>query len=463
MPKPQSLRTQLLLRLTLPLALVVLLDGAVSYFLALNYANVAYDRWLLDSAHSLAQEVKARRDKVTFDLPPIALEVFRWDDEDLKYFKIASRRDGFMAGDKAVPEPPDWALAEQQPYYFDGNIQGKKIRIVSMLMAPTETSDEVLVEVAETLNKRRAMMGDILLAVVVPQLLLLLITAIHIWKGVNQGLRPLHTLARLIASRSSKDLEPVPDSGVPMEVRSLTHTINDLLHRLAQSMAAQNRFIENAAHQLRTPLAGLKIQAERALRSQDLDGMRPALQAIKRSADRVSHLSTQLLVLARSEPVMEGMRRFRPLDLTGLARECCMDWVPRALERDMDLGFEAPDDAILIHGDETLLRELLNNLLDNAVQYGRAGGQIAVKLSALPRPLLVVEDDGPGIPAAEWEKVFERFYRIQGSVGEGCGLGLSIVQEIAHAHGASVRLGGGADGGLCIQVNFAPFEAKNEA
>ncbi|TAN50787.1 MAG: sensor histidine kinase [Methylococcaceae bacterium] len=454
MRKPLSLRMQLLLRLTLPLTFVVILDTAVSYYVALHYSNVAYDRWLLDSVRSLAQEVKAQRDGVSFDLPPTAVEMFRWDDMDKTFFKVESTRVGFLAGDSAVPNPPDLALLKTEPYYFDSEVQGTKVRVVSMLMAPTATSEEVLVEVAETVNKRYSMINDILLAVVVPQLLLVLVTGFHIWTGINRGLRPLHNLTREIAQRSPRDLTPIHDALVPLEVLSLTHTINNLLNRLASAMVAQQRFIENAAHQLRTPLAGLKVQAERALRIDDLPAMRPALTSIKSSADRVAHLSSQLLVLARSENA-EGHRLLQPVNLQVLAKECCIEWVPRALEKDIELDFDAPQAPIPVAGDATLLKEMLNNLLDNAVRYGKPDGRITVQLLSGVRPALIVEDDGQGIPSAELDKVFERFYRIPGSQGDGCGLGLSIVKEIADLHAARVGLSSAGVGqGLRVEVVF---------
>jgi two-component system sensor histidine kinase TctE len=455
MSKPQSLRAQLLLRLTLPLTFIVILDAAVSYVVALHYTDLAYDRWLLDSARSLAQQVKAQKDKVTFELPPIAVEVFRWDDVDKTFFKVESRTGGFMAGDKALPSPSISVMDNERPFFSDSEIQGKRVRTVSVITAPTATSGEVLVSVAETLNKRRSMMSEILLAVVLPQMALVFIAGVHVWRGINRGLGPLHELTRIIARRSARELNPIPDSGVPLEVRTLTHTINELLQRLASAMAAQRRFVENAAHQLRTPLAGLKVQAERALRANDLEAMKPALVHIKNAADRVSHLSTQLLVLARSEPVMRGAREFKSVDLTELAKACCMDWAPKALERRMELGFDAPEKRFRIAGDETLLRELLNNLLDNAVRYGKAAGQISVKIEAHPRAALIVEDDGPGIQPNEADKVFERFYRIPGSPGEGCGLGLAIVKEIADLHSARVSIGSNPSGaGTRIEVRF---------
>lgn len=455
MNKPQTLRAQLLSRLTLPLIVVVILDASVSYFVALHYADLAYDRWLLDSAKSLAQEVKAQKDQVTFELPPIAVEVFRWDDMDKTFYKVESEGSGFISGDKGLPSPSIAILGKDEPFFSDGEIQGQKIRIVSVLTTPTTSSEDVLISVAETLNKRRSMMNEILLAVVLPQILLVFITAFHIWTGINRGLTPLNDLAKLIAQRSARELNPISDTGVPLEVRSLTHTINALLQRLGSTLNTQQRFIENAAHQLRTPLAGLKVQAERALRAENLETMKPALAHIKNSADRVAHLSTQLLILARSESVSHTAQVFKSIDLVRLAQDCCRDWVPKALECNMELGFDAPTTAIRVVGDETLLRELLNNLLDNAICYGNPGGCVSVKIEADQKPRLIVEDDGPGIQANELDKIFERFYRISGSRGEGCGLGLAIVKEIADLHSAQIIVNRGMhDTGTQIEIIF---------
>ncbi|CAI8960395.1 sensor histidine kinase [Methylocaldum szegediense] len=454
MARVQSLRTQFLLRLAVPLALFVVLDAMASYYIALHYANAAYDRWLLDSARSLAQEVKAQHGKLTFELPPSALEIFQWDEVDQTFFKIESPHRGFLAGDHRIPPPPDLASVREQPLYFDSAIRGQRVRVVSMLTAPKDSSEEVLVQVAETVRKRRSMMTDILLAELVPQLLLVCIAGSYIWLGINRGLRPLNTLAREIAQRSPRDLTPIPDTRVPQEVLTLTRTINDLLARLSTAMAAQQRFIANAAHQLRTPLAGLKVQAERALRETDLASMRPALAQIRNGADRASRLSTQLLALARSETALGGSHPASRVDLHAVARDTCMDWAPKALQRNMDLSFEGSPRPVLVQGDETLLREALNNLLDNAIRYGRDNGQIVVRVAASPKPTLVVEDDGPGIPESEADRIFERFYRPPGSPGDGCGLGLAIVKEIAEQHGARVRLSRSELGGARIEILF---------
>jgi two-component system sensor histidine kinase TctE len=452
--KKRSLKTEILLRLAIPLILFISIESVLSYFVTLHHADVAYDRWLLDSARSLAQEIKVHKGKVFVELPPAALEIFKWDESDQTYFKIISEEKGMLAGDKFVPEPFDMDTDWTRPVFFDDEMYGEPVRVVSMQITREHASEKVFVHVAETLNKRRNMMMDILLADLLPQLALVLLAGIYLVVGVKRGLQPLHVLAAELAQRSPRDLRPIPEQHVFLEVRTLTDTINDLLERLGLAIAAQQRFIANAAHQLRTPLAGLKLQVERALREQDLPAMKPALMQIQGCADRMSHLTTQLLVLARSEPI-DGDFELRPVDLCRLAKETCMDWVPKALQRHMELSFEGSERTVSVRGDEVLLRESLANLLDNAICYGHDRGNITVKVESYPSPRLSVEDDGPGMPEVEMDRIFERFYRIPGSSGDGCGLGLAIVKEIADLHKARLELNrASAAGGTRIELVF---------
>jgi len=439
MPKPRSLKSVILLRLAIPLIIFMTVETVLSYFVTLHYVDNAYDRWLLDSARSLTQEIKLQAGRVVVDLPPEALEIFKWDESDKTYFKIISAQQGVIAGDKFVPEPfapdTDWS----KPVFFDEMMYAEPVRVVSMLLPPEPGAEQVFVHVAETVNKRRAMMIDILLADLVPQLLLVLVVGLFLLRGIKRGLQPLQLLANEIAQRSPRDLRPIPEQHVYQEVQVLTNTINELLQRLAYGIASQQRFIANAAHQLRTPLAGLKLQAARALREQNIEAMQPALVQIQNSADRMAHLTTQLLVLARSEPI-EGDYELVPVDLVELVRSTCMEFVPKALHRHIELGFESDEPALIIKGDAILLRELLANLLDNAITYGNEHGNILIKLERNPTPCLIVEDDGPGIPESERQRIFERFYRIPGTAGVGCGLGLAIVKEIADLHKARLQL-----------------------
>ena len=439
MNKNRSLKAEMLFRLIIPLILFVILDGILSYFVTLHYVDEAYDRWLLDSAESLIQEIKVREGKVSIDLPDAALEIFKWDEGDKTYFKITSSTNEVLAGDQSVPEPKKLKTDWSKPIFFNDKMYGESVRIVSMLITIDASSTKAYIHVAETLNKRRAMMIDTLLADVIPQIILILLTSIYLLTGLTKGLKPLHLLANKIAQRSSRDLSPIPEQLVFLEVRTLTNTINELLEAHTQAIANQQRFIANAAHQLRTPLAGLKLQAERALREKDIAAMKPALQQIQNSADRMSHLTTQLLVLAKSE-LINGTYELVPVNLHQLAKHVCMEWVPKALNKGMKLAFESLDDELYVQGDEVLLRELLINLIDNAMNYTGINGNIIVKLNSNPRPCLTVEDDGVGIPESETNKIFERFYRIPSSTGNGCGLGLAIVKEIADLHNARIQL-----------------------
>ena len=400
----------------------------------------------------MIQEVKVINDEIYINLPPTALEIFKWDDVDTTFFKITNENNDLLAGDFFVPEPmiiTNW----NQAVFSNANIEGEAIRMVSMRIS-SDLPENIYIHVAETLNKRRDMMLDILLADLIPQLLLTLLVSLYLFKGVNWGLAPLNKLADEIAQRSPSDLSPIPETHVFEEVRTLTDTINTLLGKLSAAIITQQRFIANAAHQLRTPLAGLKLQVDRVQRETNIQAMQPALSQIQSSADRAAHMITQLLALARSSPI-EGNHPFEIVDLHSLTRNTCIEWVPKALQKDIELSFEAPEQALLIKGDQVLLTELLSNLLDNAITYGHKQGNILVKLTHQPIPCLSVEDDGPGIEETERNKIFERFYRIPGSLGNGCGLGLAIVREIADLHQAKLILGKSPHGGTRIDVQFS--------
>jgi two-component system sensor histidine kinase TctE len=225
----------------------------------------------------------------------------------------------------------------------------------------------------------------------------------------------------------------------------LVARINELLDRLSNAMRAQKRFVADAAHQLRTPLAAVLLHAERAERAPDTTSEREALGALHRSVERAARLSQQLLTLARTDPEAVSAIELKPVDLTLVAREVGEEWIPRALERDIDFGLAVPRHPVLVDGDERLLSEALSNLIDNALRYGNLGGHVTLMVEAGPQPRLSVQDDGPGIALEERARIFERFYRVQNGNADGCGLGLSIVEEIARLHHASVEVSSGAN------------------
>ncbi len=443
MNKTTSLKTAIAYRLIIPVIIFIVLETALSYFVTLHYVEKTYDRWLLDSARSLVQEVKVINNKVTVTLSATALEIFKWDDVDTTFFKIYAEKKGVLAGDLILPGL-SIPITADQPVFSNESIDSKAIRMVS-LQVPGTLPEKVYIHVAETLNKRQDMMIDILLADLIPQIVLTLLISLLFFEAINHGLAPLHKLAKEISQRSPSDLSPIPETHVFAEVRALTDTINDLLGKLSAAIASQQRFIANAAHQLRTPLAGLKLQAEIAQREDNAITMRPALSQIQNSADRVSHMITQLLALARSGPI-EGNHQFEKVDLYNLVKNVCIEWVPKALEKNTELSFDTAEQSYFIHGDKVLLTELLANLLDNAITYGHKQGNIFVRLTNQPILCLSIEDDGPGISTFEKDRIFERFYRIPGSAGNGCGLGLAIVKEIADLHQIKLLLNANSSG-----------------
>ena len=260
--KVTSLKSAITYRLIIPVIIFIVLETALSYFVTLHYVEKTYDRWLLDSARSLVQEVEVTEHKVSVKLSDNALEIFKWDDVDTTFFKINTEEIGVIAGDSMLPDPSTVITADQ-PVYSDVSIDDKAIRMVSLLV-PDTLPDKVYIHVAETLNKRQDMMTDILLTDLIPQILLTLLISLLLYEAINHGLTPLHKLANDISQRSPSDLSPIPETHVFAEVRTLTDTINSLLGKLSTATASQQRFIANAAHQLRTPMAGLKLQAERA-------------------------------------------------------------------------------------------------------------------------------------------------------------------------------------------------------
>jgi two-component system sensor histidine kinase TctE len=441
----RSLRVGLLSWLMPVLVLLLALDALACYLTALHFANLVYDRWLIDDTHSLASAIRSENGQTQFDVPPIALQIFQFDQVDREFFKVVSEKRGVIGGDRDLPTAGQ-SLAINGIALDNATVRGQRMRVVSLRIAPAQTNDTVTVTIAETLIKRNTLAGDILVAMVAPQFALAAIASLLSWLGVSRGLKPLTDLARQIESRDQNNLSPVPQTGLPREARVLASRINELLARLGSAIRAQKRFVTDAAHQLRTPLAAVTLQVERAERAPDVATQREALQALHRSVERAGRMAQQLLSLARTDPEAIHTVELKPLDLVGLARRVGEEWIPQALRRDIDFGLIAPPVPVTITGDERLLGELLSNLIDNALRYSGAGGRVSVVVEAQPQPTLSVQDDGPGIPEDERVKIFERFYRVEGSTGDGCGLGLAIVEEIARLHSSTVEVGSGADG-----------------
>jgi signal transduction histidine kinase len=287
------------------------------------------------------------------------------------------------------------------------------------------------------------------------------VAVLLVWFGLTRGLAPLAFLQARIRARKPDDLSPIDPSAAPDEISPLVVSFNELLARQAQSLQTQQRFLADAAHQMKTPLAGLRTQAELAMRETDPQELRRTLRHIARSTERATHLANQLLALARAEHHASSPGAFQVINLTPLAIEVVRDHVPDAIARSLDLGFEGVEEPVRIVAAPLLVQELLRNLVDNALRYTPANGTITVRVRKDgDSAFLEVEDNGPGIPEAERQRVFDRFYRILGTNVDGSGLGLAIVREIAAQHEALVRLSANPSAaengppGILISVEF---------
>lgn len=442
------LQGKLLAWLLGPLALLLVLDSAAAYWNSLRFSNLAYDRALYEVAREIVLHVKLDGAAPRLEMSEAAANVLLLDQEDSLYYRVVSEGGQLLGGNADMPAPQVEKSAK--PFFHAAQVRGEPVRMMVawMPLGADAGPPLVLVQVAETLNKRSRFTWEMLASVVVPQLLLIVAAMLVVWFGVSRGLAPLQRLRDAVSDRSHLDLSPIDTEGVPGEVRPLVDEVNELMARLGRTFDFQNRFVADAAHQLKTPVSGLKAQIELALRENDLPRIRHSLAQLYISADRLSRLVRQLLSLARNEPGALDSMQLQPLDLNAHALEVSMEWVPAALKRDIDLGFEGAEHPLMINADPDRLRELVNNLIDNAIRYSQQGGRVTVRTrqTADRQCQLAISDDGPSIPVAERERVFERFHRMLGTQEDGSGLGLAIVSEIATLHHARITLEEDTDG-----------------
>ncbi|MBC7730614.1 MAG: sensor histidine kinase N-terminal domain-containing protein [Bacteriovorax sp.] len=504
MPKPSDTRVreqrslfgEILDWMLAPLLLLWPMSVVLTWLVAQGIANKPFDRELGEMVRALSKEVSVRaadgpRAQAVFKLPAGASEILHTDEADDIYYQVLGLRGEFLSGDSALPVPADEDRGAPGELRFrDDTIKGDSVRVAYMwvnvadrasepssVSANDRTSDRSaermaaampLVQVAETLGKRSRLATEIIKGVILPQFVILPLAVLLVWLALARGIAPLNELQQRIRRRDIDDLSPIDEREAPEEVSPLVRAINDLLGRLDKSMRAQKHFLADAAHQLKTPLAGLRTQAELAQRQidagqHDPQALKKSLQQIARSSQSAAHMVNQLLAMARAEDQQHASQR-QVVNLARLATETVRDFVPRALEKRIDLGYEGPEPSgntrrpssdhesaalarhpqgPLVVGHALLLRELIRNLVDNALLYTPVGGTVTVRVVDDPFGQVVVlqvEDSGPGIAAAEREQVFQPFYRSLGTNVDGSGLGLAIVREIALQHGAEVTL-----------------------
>ncbi len=449
-----GLRQRLLWMLLAPLALITPVGLIGDYWSAVEPTRDAYDFALADAAVAVAAHVTRRDGHPVLELTAQAEALLRADQLDRVYYRVSGPDGALLAGDAGLPGVDSMP---ENPAFFDSRYNGTPVRVVAY-RAQTAFGP-VTIEVGETLRKRERAAARIVSALLWPALINMLVTLVVVVLGVRFGLRPLLDLSRDIEGRSSRDLRALPERAQPRELRPLVHALNRLLGWLRASSEAQQRFLADAAHQLRTPLAGFQTQLELVARDDLPTATRARLAQLLEGSRRIAHLANQLLALARAAPEASLGQAMRSVDLRLAAENAAADFLDRAIAKGIDLGVEAQ--AAQIRGSDWLIRELIANLADNAIRYSPHGSRVTLRVGlAADAAFVEVEDDGPGIPAEARSQIFERFYRMPGTVGEGCGLGLSIVRDIADAHDARIEIhaaGGGP--GTRVRVLFSPVPA----
>jgi two-component system, OmpR family, sensor histidine kinase TctE len=444
-----------------PLLLLWPMSVILTWLVAQGIANKPFDRELGEMVRVLSKQVVIQPQKnpaspadavATFTLPAGASQILHTDEADTIFYQVLGLRGEYLSGDRSLPVPADEDRGPTGEVQFrDDVVNNDDVRVAYLWL---DTPGRVgaggpLLQVAETLGKRSRLVSEIIKGVILPQFVILPLAVLLVWLALARGIAPLNELQRRIRGRDSSDLSPIDEREAPEEVSPLVRAINDLLARLDQSMKSQKHFLADAAHQLKTPLAGLRTQAELAQREMDSgtsdpQAVRRSLQQISLSSQRAAHMVNQLLAMARAEDPQQAATK-QSVNLSRLATEAVQDFVPRALDKQIDLGFEGPegDAPLLVNGNPTLLRELIRNLVDNALLYTPVGGTVTVRVLDDPFGQVVVlqvEDSGPGIALHEREQVFLPFYRVLGTNVDGSGLGLAIVREIAQQHGAEVAI-----------------------
>ena len=435
-----------------PLLLLWPVSLVLTWIVAQGIAGKPFDRALEYNAGALAQLVTLQGGRMQFNLPQPARELLRADDTDAIYYQVLGLRGEFVSGERELPLPQDTEKSlSGEVRLRDDTFKGVDIKVAYIWVKPDPANARLaLVQVAETLEKRSILATEIIKGVMLPQFVILPLAVLLIWLALAQAIKPLHELEERIRARRPDDMSPLDIEEVPLEIAPMAASVNDLLMRLNDSITTQKRFLADAAHQLKTPLAGLRMQADLALREgADTAELKQSLRQIGLSSIRATHTVNQLLALARAEAGGTAMTRQR-CDLVQLVTEVIQDCLPRALDKHIDLGLEGASagmPGVMVDGNPTLLREMVRNLVDNAIAYTpstlSAPGVITVRVvSDLARKTLElqVEDSGPGIAPSERVLVFQPFYRVLGNEADGSGLGLPIVQEIATQHQATVTI-----------------------
>jgi two-component system sensor histidine kinase TctE len=452
------LKVDLLLRLMLPLLVIVAATAGLGTYTAQRLTSRVYDRWLLDAARSVVAQIRFEHGAASLDLPPVAESILLFDENDQVYFSV-SQGGRLVAGSLGIPLAGENESRIARGVTYDSNFSGQPVRVARVSVDPDDAAS-VTVLVAETGLKRERSAQE-LIAVLWPMLALVVAAGLSILLAVRGAVRPLQVIASRWNERPHMSLQPISDDDVPRELLPFTAALNDLLARIRGLLARERQFAATAAHQLRTPLAGLQLGLSRAVKAPDIEQAREVMGELSQTTNRTARIVQQLLALGRIDPENRGDMDFVACDLVAVAEDVGSAYADQALAKGVDLELVTPIRPVPALVVPDLVAEALANLLDNALRYTPAAGRIVVEVHAQPTTIRV-SDSGPGIPEDEREAVLGRFARGRSATGDGSGLGLAIVSEIALLHHASVCITDSAWGGTSVSVNFAPAATSTD-
>jgi two-component system sensor histidine kinase TctE len=454
----KSIRLSLLKWLILPLLAINLMTSGLAYWTAWRPTQAAFDQSLADAAWSLEPNVTDRDGDLAANLSKQTEQFLRMDQFDMIFFTIRHLDGRPIAGDKDFPPLPVPATL-REPVAHNNLMRGVSVRVMTMRVPMGQ--EQILIGVAETLETRNKVRNEILSLLITQQVLLAILFVAIAWIGVGVGMRPLQQMRAQLNARNHDNLSQVEEDHLPVELQPLAVALNGLLQRTAKGKRAQQDFLANVAHQLRTPLSGLKTQLAwmRQRYANDQEAARSS-SLMTSSVERMIRQTNQLLALARAEPTQFEKHGLGLVELDKLVEDSIQHFVQEADKKQIDLGFDLQPATVA--GDHFLLRDLVDNLIDNAIRYSPPRATVTVRSHASNGcGVLVVEDSGPGIAEHDRGKVFDRFYRLDDKVA-GTGLGLAIVRDIAAAHEATIEINTGENGvGTVISARFPRWRGKH--
>ena len=430
--------------------MIIILDSTFLFYQGDTLRRETFDRDLAETAKGLGLIFKKSSEKKLHDIDEYSISLLLNEPHDKMFYSIRDDQGHFLFGNPDViyqkADDLDPADPDDFNVYF-GKIKNESVRIVSI---PVEHSinkvkKQFFIQVAETRNQRTEIQRQIIFWIVIPQLILLISALILVRFAVKRGLSPILYLNEKIIARSYKDLKPIDIQNVPLEVDRLVGSLNNLMGELDNAIKSENRFVNDAAHQLRTPLAGILAQIQLAQESQDVEEIKRRLEQISQSSKRLIHIINQLLSLSKTQPEAMHASQFVELDLVVLVKKTMEDLFSLADLKKIDLGFDGSNEAAFIMGDEQKLYDLIHNLIENGIKYTPNLGKVNVSIKSKDNKIcLIVEDTGKGIPKEDQPNVFKRFYRgdnvTQSGEDAGAGIGLAIAKEIANMHEATIEI-----------------------